>query len=503
MIAQPIRLLIFLSILCSLATSLFGVTGRSQFTIRSQGMNMPRNMVGMEPYDYCCKKGFPCFYFGVTPAYSGSLSNGNLEQYLFFNGTNTMVFGPLDGRDTDVFARNFLLNDDFAGSVTIKPEIQSMILDFQLRVSFNQLMNGLYLEAYFPVTWSQWDLKMSERPITPGTGIAPNKLGNPTREDSFLKTIKRAWIGDTINEGVFPAIRTDMAYATVNGKRSEVALADVYLGLGYTIIKKPDWQLDLQLLYIAPAGKKPAPHYFFGAQVGNGKHNGLGAGIHGYHYVTTGEDTALSGVFDIRAYHLFPCSQRRTFDLTNNGIGSRYLLFKRFNPDTGLATGEVVFGPNVTTLDCNVSVGAVVEATMMTTYDWGTWQFNLGANAWLQSKEHITLKEGIPARTFAIQGNSNSNDQRTASFTQINGANANQFDPLAAPVFLGTNNINISSARTPTAVSYMVFGQASKVWRDNPWEPFIGLGGELEFSAFSNKALEQASIWFKCGFSYA
>ncbi|MGE0010420.1 MAG: hypothetical protein AB7F19_00460 [Candidatus Babeliales bacterium] len=503
MIAQPIRILTLLSITCLLSTTLLAVTGRSQFTIRSQGMNMPRNMVGMEPYDYCLKDGFPCFYFGITPAFSQSFSDDNLEQYLFFNGTNTMTFGPLGDRETDVFARNFLLNDDFRGNVTIKPDIQSMVLDLQFRISLNKIACGLYLETYIPVTWSQWDLHMEERVRSSGTFVEANKLGNATRENSFLKTIIRAWQGDTIDVNTFPAVRNDMDFATVNGKRSEIALADVYLGLGYTIIKKPDWQVDLQLLYIAPAGKRPEPRYFFNAQVGNGKHNAIGGALHTYHNVFTGDDTALTGVFDIRAYHFFGASQRRTFDLNANGIGSRYLLFKRFNPDTGTPTGEIVFGPNVTTLDCNVSVGAVAEATMMATYDWYKWQFNVGANAWIQSKEHITLKQDIPARTFGIQGNTNSNANQTASQTLINGQNANMFDPLGFPVFIGTASINLDSAKTPTATSYMLFAHASRTWKNNPLEPFVGIGGELELSAFSNKALEQFSIWFKAGFSYA
>lgn len=506
MSAHHIRALFALSIICSLGSFLYASTGKSHFTIRSQGLNMPRNMVGMEPYDCCTRTtGFPCFYVGVTPAFSQSLSNDNLEEYLFFNGTNTMNFGGLNSRSTDVFARNFLLNDNFEGSVTIKPDIQSSILNLQCRINLNTVTEGLYFETYIPITWSQWDLHLEEKRITAGTEVAANKLGNLAPADSFLRTVARAWIGDTINVNTFPAVQLPMAYGTVEGKQTEVALADLYITFGYPVIMKPDWQLDVQLHYIAPVGKRTDPHFFFGAQVGNGKHNGLGAGIHGYHYITSGPDSALSAVFDLRAYHLFGSSQRRTFDLEDNGIGSRYLLFKRFNSD-GIATGEVLFGPNVTTLNCKVTIGALVEATLMATYDWCSWQFNAGANAYLQSKEGIRLKELIPVNTFGIQGNTNSNSQvdlpnaQTASQTRVNGENANRFDQT--PTFITTTDLNLNSAATPTAVSYMLFGQASRFWRNNEWEPFVAIGGELELSAFSNKALSQCSLWLKCGFSY-
>ena len=471
--------------------------------MRSQGLNNPRHWVGMEPYDFCDKTtGFPCFYFGITPAYSESFSNGNLEQYLFFNGTDTMMFGNLNDPSTDVFARNFLLNDDFQGSVIIEPIVQNMVLEMQARISLNRFARGLYFEAYIPITWSRWNLRMRERFISAGTNVDADKLGNPAPADSFLKSILRAWVGDTINENVFPAVTEDMRFATVEGHRTEVGLADLYLTLGYEVICRPDWEIDLQLNYIAPVGKRIEPHFFFNAQVGNGKHNGLGGGIHGFHEVFDKADTAMNVVFDIRYYYLFSAHQRRTFDIIGNGIGSRYLLFKRFNPD-GTASGEILFGPRVTTLDCNVKVSAEVEGTIMGTYDWGSWQFNVGLDAWLRSRERISLRDGaVPLGIYGIQGNTDSNTPQTASATRINGENANLFDDPFT-VFLTPADINLRSAANPLAVSYTLFLHASKFWSDNPLEPFVGIGASIEFSAISNRALEQGTIWLKAGFSYA
>ncbi len=503
MFAQRTNILIVLGIVFCFNTSLQAVIGRSQFTMRSQGINNPRHWVGMEPYDFCDKTtGFPCFYFGITPAYSESFSNGNLEQYLFFNGTDSMRFGNLNNPNTDVFARNFLLNDDFEGSVEIEPLIKNMTLEMQMRISLNKITRGLYFEAYVPITWSRWDLVMAERFTSAGTFVDANKLGNPQPANSPLRSIIRAWMGDTINENIFPAVQQDMGFATVDGRRTEVGISDLYLTLGYELICRPDWAVDLQLNYIAPVGKKIQPHFFFNAQVGNGRHNGLGGGIHGFHEVFDKGDTAMNVVFDIRYYYLFSTHQRRTFDLIGNGIGSRYLLFKRFNPD-GTATGEIVFGPRVTTLDCNVKVGAEVEGTIMATYDWYSWQFNAGLDAWLRSKEGITLRDGVvPLNTFGIQGNTDSDTPQTASATRINGENANIFDDPFT-VFLTQANINVDSAANPLAVSYTLFLHASKFWSDNPLEPFVGIGAALEFSAISNRALEQGTIWIKAGFSYA
>lgn len=493
--------LVLLLLLC-MPHALLAVVGNTYFSIRSQGLNSPRQWVGFEPYDMCQCSKWPLIgdgWIGFTTAFSQSFSDEKLAEYIFFNDGKTMEFGNLGDSSTEVFSRNFLLNDDLKGRVKIDPEIQSLIFDFQTRMCLDPLLNGLYFEAHIPVTWTQWDLKLEEIITFTGTAVPANKLGNAQAEPSFLKSIVRAWMGDTVNVNVFPDVMQDMQFATIDGKRTKVALADVYLTLGWPAICNNDWRLDVQLHYIAPAGNRPEAEFLFEPIAGNGKHHGLGAGLHGYHYVFDHGDTALCAVFDIRGYHLFGTKQRRTFDLKNNGIGSRYLLFKEFEPD-GTFAGQVVFGPRVTTLDCHVSIGAQMEGTIMATYDWCLWQLNAGGNAWLRSKEDISLKEDIPSKTFGIQGNTDTTNAQTASRTKINGANANDFDDTT--VFLKTEDINTDSSAAPLAVSYKMFAHASRFWDTNPYEPFLGFGGEIEWSAFSNKALEQASLWLKVGFSY-
>lgn len=493
------KVAILFSYLCCITTSLYAVVGRSYFSPRSQGLNTARQMVGMEPYPPCKHTEHTCIWTAATPAYSQSISHEKLQDYLFFNNSGSMTFGNLDDPKTDVFARNFLLNDDFKGSVSIKPDIQNFVLDIQAHINLDEWTCGLYLDAHFPITWSDWDLHLEERTTSTGTAVPANKLGNDEATASFLKQVTRAWVGDTVNVNVFPDVMQQMNFATVDGKRTEVALADLHLSLGYQVICKPDWKVDLQLHVVAPAGKRPEAHFFFEPQVGNSKHAGLGAGVHGYHEVFDYGDTALTAVFDIRGYYLFNSTQRRTFDLKKNGKGSRYLLFKKFKSD-GTFSDELLFGPNVTTRKSSVKIGPQIEATMMATYYWCTWQLNAGAGAWLRAKESITIKDGVPSNTFGIQGNTDTTNAQTASGTRVDGTNANIFD--ATTVFLKTEDFDTKSAAAPIAVSYKGFAHASRFWYDNPYQPFLGFGAELELSAFSNKALEQISVWLKAGFSF-
>jgi hypothetical protein len=487
------------------------VYGKTFFNQRSQGSNLARWLAGQAHHTHLCDTDCINGSLSITPEYSQTFNDKQLGEWFFFNKTNTMRFAGLDNNNQpigDVFARNFFLNDQFDGSVTANPRVRNFIADINFFLGLDEWVRGLYCRIDIPINWTSWDMRLTETKTTVGSTIAADKLGNTAADASPRTSIKQAWRGKDLDANTFPDLKQEMRFARIDGKQTKAGVADITFVLGYDAFCNECYHLGLNFQVIAPTGTRPDAEFVFEPIIGNGRHVEVGAGLSGHYELWNNGCDQSFGIFvEGSVFHMFRAKQKRTFDLKENGIGSRYLLFKKFDSNGNYAN-EIVFGPNVLTRNVKVSNDAHGEVVVMFDYQNAGFTFDAGYNLWGRTGEKLSITEEIPANTYGIQGNTNTTAatiDNTQSKTDIKGnfAPGNQDGTDGDNIFISTSDLNIESAKHPAAVSHKVFGHLAYTWENCDYLPFLGLGGEVEFSGKNNRAFDQWGVWIKGGFTFA
>lgn len=534
--------------------------GKPYFQGRSQGENLARRLVGDAHELYRCD--FDCIngVLAVIPEWSQTFDRNELGSYFSFRTPNTansnvMLFRGSDvvvtGTElpTDIRAENFLLPSTFEGLVALKPQKQDFIADINFRLNLDEWLCGLYFEVDVPINWTRWNvhLKTPTEVAQPGfisidsvnTGTGVGTVVAPFTAKAPVETIINAWKGETDGQltfasatpiaspGVNPIQITieRMNYGKINGSQSKAGVADLNFILGYNFLCNDCYHIGANLRATAPTGTRPEAEYLFEPIVGNGRHTTLGAGLNGHAILwENGCDQSFSLWFDSAVYTLFNAKQKRTFDLIGNGIGSRYLLFKRFSPNedgTPTFANTFVPGPNVTTIETKVKINVAGEAVLMFDYQRCGFTFDAGYGIWGRTNEKITATGEILPQTYGLLGgtpidNFNADGtlnpalpaNRTNSTVRINGTNASSLGDgpaltAAVPVFVTTANLDLVGGAAPSALSHKVFTHLGYTWEGCDYSPFFGLGGEVEFSGKHNRAFDQWGVWAKGGFAFS
>ena len=201
-------------------------------------------------------------------------------------------------------------------------------------------------------------------------------------------------------------------------------------------------------------------------------------------------------------YFYVGARQKRTFDLTNNGIGSRYLLFKRFL--NGIYQSEVVFGANILTLECKVENDIHGDAALMFDYKRKGWTVDVGYNVWGISKDKITITQDIPVGVYGAQGLTLTSAPTGKQNAELNHDQRNVLARTENSSREPSRTIasNPDSAANPGAFTNKFFTHVGDTWENCDYLPFLGMGGEVEFSGSNGRAWDQWGIWIKCGFTF-
>lgn len=484
------------------------IFGKTFYNPRSQGSNTARSSVGF--VDLINRVDRYKFYmsWGMTGEYAQTFDSRHLGTWLFFNDDSAMLFGQAANPGVDVFGQNFLLNNDFEGIVADNPRVTDVLADFEWFIGFDTWIPNLYLKLHAPVCRSDWNMELNQNVEAFGSVIPANSLGNPTDSPAPFNDIISAWNGN----GIFFDVKRPLEFARISNDPSDEfnnhikeAFADVEMALGYNVILDECSHLGFNLRAIIPTGNRPSGVFLFEPIVGNGHLFEFGFGFDGHLELwNCGDDQVLNAYFIGNLYHMFKSKQRRSFDLTANGPGSRYLLFKRF--ENNLYAGEIVRGPNILTLSCKVSNDIHVDASFMLDYKYRGLTVEAGYNVWARTKDKISDIQQIPDNTYGIAGLSGTgvNSNLTASKTTISGLNADMLDSTV--VYVSNQDINVNSAVHPNAFAHSFFGYIGYTFEDffgmdyKKNEPFLGLGTQIEFSGRQARALKMWHIWAKCGF---
>ncbi len=554
----PIVALIILT--CALHSHTKHAFGKPFFAARSQGDNLARRLVGEVNELVPCLK---CVngVISVTPEWNQTFDTKGLGRYFSLRhkrckGTenpnlilthikhhkNSMRFqGSQMGipEDRTVLADNFLLASTFDGIVKIKPHLKNFILDINSRINLDNACKGLYVEIGMPIVWTSSHVRLKARPLNqPGNIIinASSPRINPFVTPAPTSSIIDAFQGRDYgvlnftsantaivpNPLLIPITVEPMRFAKIKGTQTKSGVADLKFVFGYNAICTQDKHLGINFRITAPVGTRPKGEFVFEPIVGNGRHWAVGAGLECHtelwHHACA--DRSINVWIDSTIYHLCKAKHTRTFDIQENGIGSRYLLFKQFDA-AGNFTNTFVPGPNVTTLPAHVKIKVMGEFVLLLNFKWAPVTFDIGYNLWGRSKEHIKISGNIPTNTYGLLGGTpidnflangtldpNMPANRTNSAIRINGENSSPFGDggpggtPAMPLFITTAHLDATSAQAPSAISNTFFAHLGYIFESCRGAPFIGLGGLVEFSDHNNHALNQWGIWVKGGFAF-
>jgi hypothetical protein len=475
------------------------IFGRTFFHARSDGSNKARQSAGMGNlitwgYDECSD--------GVawtTVEYAQSFNKRDIGKYFFFNGSDTMRTGTSAGPGIDIFGENFLVNDNFNSAITARPHVRNALVDINLFYALDLFCSGFYFMAHIPFVSTSWAVDFKETISSPGTIISANDLGNPVDSPAPFNSMIEAWNG----QGTFFDVKQPLQFARIDGRKKKSHLSDIEFALGCIVLDDECNNFSINARVIIPTSNRPKGEFVFEPITGNGHYLEVGAGILGNFFIWDCNCDELLTVFiNANIYTMLKSKQMRTFDLKNNGIGSRYLLFKRFNGPT--YAGEIVRGPNILTLPIHAKNRVHGDLVFMLEYLRHNLILDLGYNLWGRTRDHIEVIGTIPENTFGIAGLSGTagiDRNRTASTTQINGTNATVLDPVGLPIFISNKDLDIESAAHPGAFSHGFFVHIGYLWDINYVQPFVGIGAEVEFSG-TNKSLKMGHIWGKVGVSF-
>lgn len=520
---------VLIALLCSFS-QLIPFSQKAFFMGRSQALNSVRVLTGWQQLIYRTDTDDCCYtVFSVTPEYSQSFRNNDIAQYLF--GCNNLVFSGsrvADRGQNDILADYFGLPSDFRSTVSFNPKIRNFVTDFNLFMGLDCLTPGLYFRMHVPIVYTKNSLELCENITNAGTNFFPAGYMSKTRlePEQLPRSVRQALSGTV----TFGDMREPLAYGKINCPQKSSGLAEVHMSLGWNWLC--DWyHVGLALRGAIPCGAKPNAEFLFEPVRGNGNHWEAGADITGHVDLWQNCDNThnLALYAEAHVTHLFPSWQKRSFNLTPNGTGSRYILLEELaTPAVGLTVAiptstpllqyqnRLVNAINVTTLDAKVSFNVQVDMLVKLAYQWCNWEFDLGYNLWYRSKEKLNCRQPFPNNRFAAkgdaqvygfdaiselpvavgatqpqatlfkgQGNGNANfenlnaDNPVAAFngtgplinlnsadsTALNIAQAN-INTSDPAILLSNSNIDDCSGLLPRALSNKIFGYAGYTWNE-------------------------------------
>lgn len=415
-----------------------------------------------------------CFNGGATLIleYQRSFKGDRLAECLF-GGTNTLNFIGSDNLPTATICGRTLIGDNFGispfarTSVSFKPRIDNINLDFNFYFGFDEWCNGVFFQLRTPLVHSRWRLEptcngtcVENTGCSNGsgcsTGCSNNFSNNCSTSGCFnncsngsfsncnascdvlssctlvttpfpagcVAPISSGTIGTAAD--IATALSGDFTFGQMQtpwqwGRfkfctQDDTKLSDIDLILGYDFWECEDYHVGLFIRAVAPTGTRIDSCWarnFFSPVIGNGRHWELGGGLTAHAELwNCNDDHVITAYLEGNVTHMFRNCQVRSFDFLNNGCFSRYMLLKEFVTSTaGVTTynNALINAINFTTRRANVSIDVKGEATLKFVYRHCGWSLGVGYDIYGRSRENVCIKTGflddaLTGRRFGIKG---------------------------------------------------------------------------------------------------
>ncbi len=501
------------------------------FLGRSFSANMAREMIMTGPTNHNSDGGVNGF-FSIDAAYQRMWNQRGVETgigaYPFWSETNSMTIGDNSGT-YNVDAYQFGLGPvDTNGSISLDPIIYQTGSDFMFYIQSKQYGHSMFAKIKSALSSMVVNPNFVETdPVTPvpypaGSIFLLTSSSLTDITDPSL-SMTQAFAGVTGGQQAIPNFRP-MTNGLINGTQSTGAhLSDTEMTVGYNYMcQETDNMVAVGVRVTAPTGNKPQGVYVLEPINGRGGNWGVGGYLAGSYRLWHGGASDNDGLklnFMGNGIHLCNADVIRSYDLTANGNGSKYLLVADYYNNTFQSSIQNLV--NLSTLESQSSFAFEGDAALALSFNCGGFSADLGYEAWGRTGENLTITEKFDTQRFAILGRqvvsittssgippsyASTLCQPTAtigSSQDAQGGNGNtNADPgigvldatVAANRIGGNVDFNTAMTAQYAAVTSKIFAKIGYNWKDSQCCPYLNLMTECEWSNISNNALPQWSI---------
>ena len=437
---------------------------------------------------------------------------GDIARYFFFNNDTSMRVGQGgNSSTTDIYSINLLLpqaavgaTETWASTLSASPRLTHFVADFAGMVHFDlPSLRGCFAELRLPVVHAEWDLRLSETSIvSTGTTIPAGYLA--TLGSGALTAPYTSVISALKGDKIVGEILLARQYGNVDGKRKKTKFGDGKLTLGYYLVQEDKTQLGVGLVGLFNGDNKSSldAHYLATPVIGTNARHGVGVQFNGAHIFYERNDKMLTLGFKADVIHVLNEVMTRSYDATQHGVGSRYLLFKKFNTLNPASYGsEIKYLIDISTIQAKINMTAIYDVAVMARYDYRNWAFDLGYHLNGHSKENHNgwIDRVLPAGFFGALSASTAdvanNPTSISTNNTINGVAAGHNTPTTTAVtgsnILTLDGLNKESGIAPAARSHHIFANAGYHAHSRRYQPFIALGGGVSF----NETNASSNLW--------
>jgi hypothetical protein len=506
-------------------------TSKNYFQPRAFSANLAREML-LEGFKHRDSDGW-YGEFSADVAYQRNWNQGNengsgvevangLGTYPFWSGSNSMSLGTnASSSDIDVYQFGLGPVTYTAGkSITIDPVAYQAGADLMFVFGSSANNPCFFAKIKAPLGVFNINPNLTETPIAP-VDYAAGQFSLTTGTDVPVvadpaSTMTQAFAGNQIGGQGYNGDFTPMQYGLIQGNiTSGTQFGDIEMTAGYRYISKEDNAFSIAVRAAVPTGGKADGTYMIEPVFGRGGNGALGGYVDGRVSLWKGNN---ENCFDLKimanAMHLFKTNTVRSYDLTANEGGSKYLLIGSFpnNAYNGVIQNLI----NVSTLDSVSSFGVEGDAAISFTYVARCWSFDLGYEFWGRSAETLEISQNavFEANTYAVLGrqavNSASTVATAANLCQplatISSAVASGpgagVETVSSSNQIALTDFNLAGAQQDAAMTSKVFTKLTYEWVNSNLRPHVGIMGEFEISTSNNNALPQWAIALMGGVSF-
>ncbi len=439
-------------------------------------------------------------------------SVNGLGVHPFWSGTNVMTVGTnLSGSNLDAY--QFGLGSVSAnGSVTLNPIVYQAGADFMFIVGSSANEPCFFAKIKAPVGVYNINPNLAE---VDATAVAYPNFGLSSTTGTIAdpaSTMTQAFAGNlaggqTSGLGEF----IPMQYGLIDGDQSTGAkFGDIEMTAGYRFVSNDDNSFSVAVRASAPTGGSAQGVYMMEPIFGRGGNWGLGGYVDGHVKLWEGNnDNSIQMKLIANAMHLFNADTVRSYDLTANGGGSKYLLVANYNNNVyGSQIANLI---NYSTLASTSSFGVEGDAALAFTYMGRGWSLDLGYEFWGRSSETLVITGDFSDNAYAVLGRQNLDQTYSlceplatisVAQAQTNTATATIVDATDSANRIVAADLDVTGAQQNTALTSKVFTKVTYEWTDSDYRPHLGVMGEFEISTSDNNALPQWGVSLVGGVSF-
>jgi hypothetical protein len=485
------------------------VFGKSFFASRSQGNNTARIMMGTQEKIH--KFGSTNFYGIATAAveFQKIFRADGIGNWFSTNGGPTMTYG-LDYEANDPGAGTFdinAINFGVTGSGTISfcPEKDDIIFDIYTYLGLDRILCGLWLSVDIPIVHSRWNLNIQEKVIGDSINSYPiDSVGDGTVSNPFnvAKPMTQAFKG-LVGFGDAPKLK----YGKICGTQTATGVPGLRIDIGYDLARCPNYHFSVAFDFVVATGTQPRSEFLFEPIIGDQDRWQAGLNINaGWNFwkSCSGNNT-LTLFFDGTINHLFGHRNNRILGINIPNATdaqknwSYYLLLKKFN-SSNQAIG-LERAANIFTGPVRIKANIIGNLDFLVQWNCCNLMAGVGYEFWARTKEIFQSRcFNIDPERYSIKGSTDYDSTLVAPTTTISTNGATQ-EVTASGGYLTNNDFDPCPALHPSTYSNKVFGFIGYNWINNCFQPFVLVGGEVEFGK-NNRAFSQWGFILKSGLSF-